>query len=62
MSDKNLIEYLRRRCEGEAADRLEKHMAVAEAARKCKNGCRRCNAFDRYAVLKDALAALDEET
>ena len=40
----------------------KKMSAVVEAARKCKNGCRRCNAFDRYAVLKDALAALDEET
>ena len=45
----------------EAAAALEAMSAVVDAARKCKNGCRRCNAFDRYVVLKDALTALDGE-
>ena len=70
MNDKDLIKSARipnttyphkADCAWQLADRLEKYMRVTEAARKCKNGCRRCNAFDRYAVLKDALAALDEE-
>jgi len=44
----------------EAADTLEKLNAVYEAAKPCVVGCRRCNTFERYEVLKQAIAAVKE--
>lgn len=56
------------RCIGEryaAATEIERLQAraellerVADAAEKCKDGCRRCDSFARYDELKQALAAL----
>jgi len=44
----------------EAADSLQLLLDVAVAADKCKNGCRRCNSFDRYPNLREALSKFKE--
>ena len=42
------------------AKRIVKLEAVAEAAKKCDKGCRRCNSIDdRYRVLRNKLEALE---
>jgi hypothetical protein len=44
-----------------AADTMQELLDVAKAADKCKNGCRRCDSFERYPNLRDALAKLQEQ-
>ena len=42
--------------------RIAKLEAVAEAAKKCDKGCRRCNSIDdRYTNLRKAIAAAEKE-
>ena len=39
----------------------ERLRVVMDAADKCKHGCRRCNADDRYINLRKALAAVEQD-